>query len=66
MSLADFNRLLDLDIPTAELGTVGGLVLNLFGELPREGENFFYKEHNFKVLKMKGTRILEVEVRRRS
>ena len=67
MSLMDFNEALGLKLPVEEFDTLGGLVLNLFGSLPREGSVIAYDAHarlTFRVLRMKGTRILEVEVRR--
>jgi CBS domain containing-hemolysin-like protein len=63
MSLADFNEALDLDLPTAEFDTIGGLVLNLFGALPREGRTVTWDHLSFQVTRMKGTRILELQVR---
>ncbi len=63
MSLVDFNEVLGLNLPAEEFDTVGGLVLNLFGSLPREGRTIAYDHLIFRVLRMKGTRILEVEVR---
>lgn len=73
VSLADFNEALGLKLPAAEFDTIGGLVLNLFGSLPREGRTIAYDADDaddangkltFRVLRMKGNRILEVEVRR--
>ncbi len=64
MSLVDFNDKVGLRLPGAEFDTLGGLVLNLFGSLPREGSVIAYDHLTFRVLRMKGTRILEVEVRR--
>ena len=63
MSLADFNDALDLHLPTAEFDTIGGLVLNLFGALPREGRTVTCDHLRFQVTRMKGTRILELQVR---
>ncbi|MCJ7818415.1 MAG: hemolysin family protein [Syntrophales bacterium] len=67
VSLTDFNEELGLKLPAAEFDTIGGLVLNLFGSLPREGRVIAYDAPDkltFRVLRMKGNRILEVEVRR--
>ncbi len=64
MSLADFNEALGLELPTAEFDTIGGLVLNLFGALPREGRTVALDHLNFRVIRLKGTRLLELEVRR--
>jgi putative hemolysin len=72
VSLADFNEALGLKLPAAEFDTIGGLVLNLFGSLPREGRTIAYDADDangkltFRVLRMKGNRILDVEVRRRT
>jgi CBS domain containing-hemolysin-like protein len=66
MSLADFNEALGLELPAEEFDTLGGFVLNLFGELPREGDRVSYQDLRFIVIRRKGTRILELEVRRRT
>lgn len=66
MSLADFCTALDLHLPAEEFDTLGGFVLNLFGELPREGDRVSYQDLRFKVIRRKGTRILDLEVRRRT
>ncbi|OGP70872.1 MAG: hypothetical protein A2Z73_06290 [Deltaproteobacteria bacterium RBG_13_60_28] len=63
LPLPDFNEALGLSIPTGEVDTIGGLVLNLFGELPREGDSVSFKGLTFQVLRMKGMRILELRVR---
>jgi CBS domain containing-hemolysin-like protein len=64
LALADFNEALGLALPAEEFDTIGGLVLNLFGSLPREGRTIAYEHLTFRVLRMTGNRILEVEVRR--
>jgi magnesium and cobalt exporter, CNNM family len=64
LSLADFNEALGLELPTEEFDTIGGLVLNLFGALPREGRSVSYDHLRFQVTRMKGTRILELKVLR--
>ena len=66
MSLVDVNDALDLDLPAEEFDTIGGLVLDLFGSLPREGRVIAYDHLTFRVLKVKGTRILDLEVRRQN
>lgn len=64
MSVADFNEALGVVLPAEEFDTVGGFVLNLFGTVPKEGRTMAYNHLTFRVLRMKGTRILELEVRR--
>ena len=66
MSLVDVNDALDLDLPAEEFDTIGGLVLDLFGSLPREGRVIAYDHLTFRVVKVKGTRILDLEVRRQN
>jgi CBS domain containing-hemolysin-like protein len=66
VSLVDFNDTLDLDLASEEFDTIGGLVLNLFGSLPREGRVIAYDHLTFRVLKIKGARILDLEVRRQN
>ena len=66
LSLAEFNEALGLEWPTEEFDSIGGLVLNLFGTLPREGHQVSYDGFTFRVVRMKGARILDLEVTRQS
>ncbi len=63
LSLEEFNEALGTELYSEEFDTIGGLVLNLFGELPREGDKLQHDRLSIKVTKMKGTRIMELEVR---
>lgn len=63
LSLEEFNEALGTELFSEEFDTIGGLVLNLFGELPREGDTLQHGSMTFKVAKMKGTRIMDLEVR---
>ncbi len=65
LPLQDFNEALGTALPAHEFDTLGGLVLDRFGELPREGDLLTIAGLTFKVLKKKGTRLLELEVSRR-
>ena len=60
MSLADLNEILELSLPDSDFDTIGGYVLNLFGELPHEGDGITADGLRFEVVHMKGTRILEL------
>lgn len=60
LPLTELNRTLNLNLPSEEFDTVGGLVFNLFGELPHEGDRVEYQGLKFEILRMKGTRILEL------
>jgi CBS domain containing-hemolysin-like protein len=60
MPLEEFNEILGRQLPWEDFDTLGGFVLNLFGELPREGDVVTYEGLRFEVLRMKGTRIIEL------
>jgi putative hemolysin len=64
LALEDLEEALEITFPPCEFDTVGGFVLDLFGELPREGYTVAHDSLRFKVLKMKGTRIMELEIKR--
>jgi len=64
LPLDEFNEALDTDLTSDEFDTIGGLVFNLFGELPREGDELQHGSLTFQVARMKGTRIMELRVRR--
>ncbi len=64
LSLEEFNEALGTDLASEEFDTIGGLVLNRFGELPREGDELKYDSLTFQVAKTKGARIMELKVRR--
>ncbi|MDP3182675.1 MAG: hemolysin family protein [Desulfobaccales bacterium] len=64
LPLDDFNEAMEVNFPAEEFDTIGGLVLNLFGELPREGDTISHSGLTFQVVRMKGTRILELTVQR--
>jgi CBS domain containing-hemolysin-like protein len=62
LPLEDLEQQLGIGFPPGEFDTVGGFVLDRFGELPHEGDRVTHDGWRFKVLKMKGTRILELEI----
>jgi len=62
LPLDDLEEVLEKPFPPGEYDTVGGFILHLFGELPREGDTVTFDLWEFKVLKMKGTRIMELGI----
>jgi len=66
LPLEDVNEALGTDWPAEDFDTIGGLVLHHFGELPREGDTIQIEDLTFRVVKMKGTRLLELEAVRGS
>ena len=64
LPLEDLEEKLGIVFPPGEYDTVGGFILDLFGELPHEGDTVTQDSWQFKVLKMKGTRIMELQIQR--
>lgn len=62
LPLDDLSEALGAILPSGEYDTVGGLVFDRFGELPHEGDTLKQGDLKFRVVKMKGTRIMELEV----
>ncbi|MEJ2070248.1 MAG: hemolysin family protein [Syntrophobacterales bacterium] len=62
LPLDDLEEVLGKPFPPGEYDSVGGFILHLFGELPREDDTVAFDLWEFKVLKMKGTRIMELEI----
>ena len=60
----EFNRLVGADLPSEEFETMGGLVLYLFGELPREGMSREAYGFRFTAERVKGAHILSIRVER--
>ena len=49
--IADFNAALGTKFPDEDYDTVGGLVVNRFGRLPKRGEQIAFEGLNFQVLR---------------
>lgn len=64
LSIEEFNTVMKSDIPSDELETIGGFVFSLFGKMPSQGEKVAYQNLLFTPTKIKGTRILEIKVKR--
>ena len=66
MSLDELNDLLHLDLPTGDWDTVGGLVFNLLGHVPQEGERIEVDGHVLRAERVTGRRIGRVRITRRA
>jgi putative hemolysin len=64
LPLDEFNATLGVSIPREDADTIGGHVFHLFGELPKRGESVSAHGLTFTIEHIKGTRILEIRVRR--
>ena len=64
LPLDEFNAKLGVSIPREDADTIGGHVFHLFGKLPKRGEAVSAHGLTFTIEHIKGTRILEIRVRR--
>ncbi|MCU1460383.1 MAG: hypothetical protein JWO37_458 [Acidimicrobiales bacterium] len=62
MAIDELNDLLHTDLPEGDWDTVGGLVFNLLGHVPTEGETVTYDGHHFRAEKVQGRRIGRVRI----
>jgi CBS domain containing-hemolysin-like protein len=63
-SVDDVNELLDAQLPDEEWDTVAGLVLGLFGRIPRQGEEITAEGLCFRAEEVQGRRIATVLITR--
>lgn len=62
--VADFNEALGVELPTDEFDTIGGLVVNQFGHLPKRGERIEAFGLQFEVLRADSRRLFSLQVSR--
>jgi CBS domain containing-hemolysin-like protein len=60
MSIDEINERVGVDLSNTDVDTVGGLIFELTGRVPKEGEEVKLKNLNFKVEKVTGRRISKV------
>ena len=63
-SIDDVNELLGVELPDEEWDTVAGLVLDLFGRIPKKGEDVTFEGLRFKAEEIQGRRIAKVLITR--
>lgn len=63
-TVEEFNDYFDTGLDGGEFDTVGGLVVNGFGHLPKHGERLTIEPFEFKVLRSDGRRVHLLEVTR--
>ncbi len=64
VSIDDLNELLDAELPDEEWDTVAGLVLNLFGKIPENGEHVGFQGLKFTAEHVQGRRVAQVLIER--
>jgi CBS domain containing-hemolysin-like protein len=58
----EVNELLDVELPDTDWDTVGGLMFNLLGHVPVEGEAVEFQGLEFRAERVQGRRILTVRI----
>jgi CBS domain containing-hemolysin-like protein len=64
LPIDELNELLHAELPTGDWDTVGGLLFNLLGHVPYEGETVLADGHRLTAEKVKGRRIGKVRISR--
>ncbi len=64
INLDDLNELMETDLPTDSVDTVGGFIYDLLGRIPHEGEAVEWNDLHFVVEQVEGQRIAKVIVTR--
>ncbi|MFQ5673158.1 MAG: hemolysin family protein [Nitrospinales bacterium] len=62
LTIAEFNKHFQTDLPEDKFDTVGGMVFGLLGRVPRSGEAVSHENFKFVVEKMKGARIMKLNL----
>jgi len=60
ISIDDLNELLDLELPSEEWDSLGGLMYNLMGKIPKQGETVVYSNLRLTAHRVLGKRIYKV------
>jgi len=63
-SIDDVNEMLDVQLPDEEWDTVGGLVLDIFGKIPSDGDEQEFQGLRFRAAEVQGRRVATVVISR--
>jgi magnesium and cobalt exporter, CNNM family len=64
MSIDEVNELLDTELPATEWDSIGGLLLNLVGDVPKEGQEVEFQGLSLRAERVQGRRISRVRIHR--
>ena len=64
MSIDEVNELLDMELPATEWDSIGGLLLNLVGDVPKEGQEVEFQGLRLRAERVQGRRIGRVRIHR--
>jgi magnesium and cobalt transporter len=62
--IGDFNQVMGTNFSDEEFDTVGGLVVNRFGRMPKRGESISFEGLNFQVMRADSRRLHTLLVER--
>jgi CBS domain containing-hemolysin-like protein len=62
ISIDEINETFKISLPEDEFESVGGLIFNLLGRIPKKGDNIEYNGLLFKILEVHNRRIKKVEI----
>ncbi len=65
VSLDEINELLNVNLPSEEIETIGGFVYDLLGKIPAAGEEVTYDDLIFKVEKIERRRISKILIEKK-
>jgi CBS domain containing-hemolysin-like protein len=66
LGVDEVNELLDVELPSTEWDSIGGLLFNLVGGVPREGQEVEFKGLRLRAERVQGRRIGRVRIHRLS
>jgi putative hemolysin len=64
LHLEDFNNIFDSSLDSKYVETIGGFLLNIFGELPDKNATTYYSDFHFKVVELEGNKISKIRVKK--
>ncbi|HEX8858890.1 MAG TPA: hemolysin family protein [Actinomycetes bacterium] len=64
MSIDEVNELLDMELPATEWDSIGGLLLNLVGDVPKEGQEVEFQGLRLRAERVQGRRVGRVRIHR--
>jgi Mg2+/Co2+ transporter CorC len=65
LGLHELNEMLDLELESTEVSTVGGYITQVIGHLPKAGERARIEDFEATVTKADGRRVIEIHFKRR-
>jgi CBS domain containing-hemolysin-like protein len=64
ISIDEVNELLDMELPATEWDSIGGLLLNVVGDVPKEGQEVEFQGLSLRAERVQGRRIGRVRIKR--